>query len=90
MQRGLYRLCNISPLDFWKYTPAETELMIEAAKEEFEVKMNLRAQFLSCLMNAPHVTRSDKKCWEPKHFLPEKEQELTADQIEAVWAQYCQ
>ena len=85
----LFRLCKISPFDFWKFTPAETSLMIEQAGEQFkfeqEIHSQRHAELLTAVLNAPHFQKKDKKPHEVKEFLPQQKKEKpTVEQYELM------
>jgi hypothetical protein len=84
MQRAFYSLCKKDPLEFRRYTPAETYLMLDVAKDEFEFKRVLRAQLLMTISNAPHFTKENKNPATLEEFLGEKK-EMTPEEIEASW-----
>ena len=71
----MYKLCGVNPLDFWRYTPAETNIMIEAAvekrKEESDLNLALNARLCAIIYNANGVQKQNKKPFEMKDFLPE-------------------
>jgi len=85
----MFRFCEIDPIEFWKYTPAETEIMITAAMKREEVKVYRQAQLLALICNVHGVTkRNSDHGYDIEDFLPEsmipKPKKRTVDQI---WAE---
>jgi len=82
-------MCGKDPLEFWKYTPSETVLMIEQAGEQlqYESDRELRRQseLLVAIMNAPHFHKQDKKPYDMDDFLPKKKKDKpTIEQYELM------
>lgn len=87
MQESLYQYCRKDPLEFWRYTPAETYLMISGAVKRQELEMEYQnthwARLCAIIYNANGVTRKDKKPFEIEDFLPsEKKQKMTPELLE--------
>lgn len=87
MQENLFQYCQIDPLKFWQYTPAETYLMISAAVKRYELETEYRntleARLCAVILNANGVTRKDKQQFEISDFMPsEKKQALTPELLE--------
>jgi hypothetical protein len=88
MQKSLCRLCNKDPLEFWRFTPAETSLMIECALDKLKYDDIRRAELLVCISNAPHFRRKDEKPHTLTDFykdVKKEEYEQTAEEIEAMF-----
>jgi hypothetical protein len=86
----LYSFCNISPLDFWKYTPAETTLMITEANSRFEFEQLISARLCTVILNANGATKENKKRFEIKDFMPEEKskiKKLTPEQYQLMMIQ---
>jgi hypothetical protein len=77
MQRGLFRVCKITPRDFWSFTPAETFMMFEEGKLA-------RAELFVTIQNA-QFTKKDGKPWKISDYVDGKEHEPTPEEIEAAW-----
>jgi hypothetical protein len=77
MQRGLFRICKISPRDFWSFTPAETFLMFEEGRLA-------RAELFVTIRNA-QFTKKDGKPFEISDYVDVKEREPTIEEIEQAW-----
>lgn len=78
------------PREFWHYTPAETSKMIEWGLEKMDQATKKFSVLLSCILNAPHVTREDGRAWTPDDLLPgHLKHEMTDEELEAAWLSYC-
>lgn len=76
MQTNLYKYANISPVDFWKYTPGETVMMISASIEnlefEHEITNKLEARLCAIVLSANGVLKPGKKPYGIEDFMPKK------------------
>ena len=88
MQENLWRCCDKDPLQFWKYTPAETSMMISASVEkhniEMEIQSTLEARLCAIVLNANGVTKRGKKPFEINDFMPQKKEHFTSEQLEQM------
>lgn len=73
-------------IDFWDFTPAESDAMLKIARDKFEYDTIQRGTLLMWIANAPHVSRRDQKPWELNDFLPDyAKHELTEEELERLW-----
>lgn len=91
MQEQLYFFCGITPVDFWDFTPAETELMtLTASKKyehEYEYQSYMDARLCAVILNANGAKKQNKKPFEVEDFLPQKKtnkKELTIEQHKEI------
>lgn len=87
MQVQLFRFCGKDPIEFWEYTPAETELMVQTASEkysqEYEFNSAVQARLCAIVLNANGVTKKGKKPFEVNDFMPAKKSKpKTPEQLE--------
>lgn len=87
-QKTLYKLCGVTPIEFWTYTPAETNIMIEAAvenrTEESDFNLALNARLCAVILNANGVQKKNKKPFEMKDFLPEENSKRAPHSVEDI------
>ena len=85
-QKDLFSVCRINPLDFWQFTPAETNLMIDASFESEKLVWTRHAQILSTILNANGAVKkgtNDSFSYEdflPESMIPEKKP-MTMDEL---------
>lgn len=70
----MFRFCNISPNEFWDYTEAETEQMLEVGYLKFEFEQENEAwklaNILAAVLNAPHYKQRSEKPYTVEQFVP--------------------
>ena len=86
----MYRLCGVTYIEFWEYTPAETYKMLDIAHDKLKFDAIHHAELLMWVANAPHIQRKDKKAWQLEDFVPEfaksaVKREMTPEQVERLW-----
>lgn len=86
----MYRLCGVSFIDFWDYTPAETYGMLDIAYDKLKFDAIKHAELLMWVANAPHFRTKDKKPRMLEDFLPDfakdaAKHELTPEEVERLW-----
>ncbi len=81
------RLCGVSYIDFWDYTPAETSAMLDVANQKLEYDTVKHAQILMWIANSRRVQRKDNRLFELNDFLPgfAKQERTAEDFFEELW-----
>lgn len=90
----MYRLCGVTYIDFWEYTPAETYAMLDIAHDKLKFEAIRHAELLMWVANAPHFARKDKKPRKLEEFLPDYAKdavchEMTPEECERLWWNAC-
>ncbi len=86
MQKSMYRFCDVNYIDFWEYTPAESDAMLKIAQDKFEYDITERAILLMWIANAPHASKKNDQLFEINDFLPDfLKHEPTYEEIAAAW-----
>lgn len=88
-------MCKKDPIEFWKYTPDETSLMINRSGENIKIEKEFEAQkhaeILTAIMNTsfgPYLKKGAKYPYEAEQFLPkQKKEKMTAEQYELALRQ---
>lgn len=96
MQENSWTFCSIDPIMFWKYTPAETSMMISASVEKYNSEMKIRssleARLCAVVLNANGATKKNKKPYEMEDFMPvikKEKQHFTPEQLEQIAKAAC-
>lgn len=89
MQTNLYKFCGVDPISFWKFTPAETMIMIDAATDnyilEHEITSRLEARLCAVILTANGVMKHGKTPYDTEDFMPkEKTVAKTPEQLEQI------
>jgi hypothetical protein len=89
MQENFYKYCGVDPIQFWRYTPAETTMMITAAIDnltfEYDFRNRLEARLCAIVLTANGVMKSGRTPYDTKDFMPKKaEAPKTAEQLEQM------
>ncbi len=71
-------MCNKTPSEFWDYTPADTNLMIEEAskkrKDDVDFALTLNARICAVIYNAHGIKKENGTFFDTNDFLEGREE----------------